>query len=53
MIDIIERGFDAGLRDGDLLAKDMVAVPVAPSSEAVLVYLSVPSRRHSTGRLKR
>jgi len=37
MIDIVEQGFDAGLRYGDLLAKDMVAVPVAPSSEAVLV----------------
>ena len=37
MIDIVEWGFDAGLRYGDLLAKDMMAVPVAPNSEAVLV----------------
>lgn len=51
MIDIVARGFDAGLRYGDLLAKDMVAVPVAPSSEAILVaspaYLdarSMPNR---------
>ena len=37
MIDIVKQGFDAGLRYGDFLEKDMVAVPVAPRSEAVLV----------------
>lgn len=37
IIDIVEQGFDAGLRYGNLLAKDMVAVQVAPSSEALLV----------------
>ena len=37
MIDIVKQGFDAGLRYGDCLEKDMAAVPVAPRSEAVLV----------------
>jgi DNA-binding transcriptional LysR family regulator len=37
MIDIVKQGFDAGLRYGDCLEKDMAAVPVAPKSEAVLV----------------
>ena len=51
MIDIVRQGFDAGLRYGDCLEKDMTAVLVAPRSEAILVaapaYLdarSVPSR---------
>ena len=37
MIDIVKQGFDAGIRYGNCLAKDMVAVPIAPESEAVLV----------------
>ncbi|MBA8880910.1 LysR family transcriptional regulator [Phyllobacterium myrsinacearum] len=37
LIDIIKQGYDAGLRYGNCLEKDMVAVPVASTSEAVLV----------------
>lgn len=37
MIDIVKQGYDAGLRYGNCIEKDMVAVPVAPRSEAVLV----------------
>lgn len=37
LIDIVKQGYDAGLRYGNCLEKDMVAVPVAPMSEAVLV----------------
>ncbi len=37
MIDIVKQGYDAGLRYGNNIEKDMVAVPVAPRSEAVLV----------------
>ena len=37
LIDIVKHGYDAGLRYGNCLEKDMVAVPVAPRSEAVLV----------------
>lgn len=36
-IDIVKHGYDAGLRYGNYLERDMVAVPVAPPSEAVLV----------------
>ncbi|WP_139169503.1 LysR family transcriptional regulator [Chitinasiproducens palmae] len=37
LIDIVKAGYDAGLRHGACLDKDMVAVPVAPASEAILV----------------
>lgn len=37
LIDIVKEGFDAGLRYGNYLDKDMVAVAVAPESRAVLV----------------
>ncbi len=37
MIDIVKQGYDAGLRYGNNIEKDMVAVLVAPRSEAVLV----------------
>lgn len=37
LIDIADRGFDAGLRYGHLLAKDMESVEVLAASDAVLV----------------
>ena len=37
LIDIVKQGYDAGLRYGNCIEKDMVAVQVAPRSEAVLV----------------
>lgn len=37
LVDIAEKGFDAGLRYGDLLAKDMETVEVLGASVAVLV----------------
>lgn len=37
LIDIVKQGYDAGLRYGNCIEKDMVAVQVAPSSEAILV----------------
>ena len=37
MVDIVKQGYDAGLRYGNSIDKDMVVVPVAPGSEAVLV----------------
>ena len=37
LIDIVKQGYDAGLRYGNCLEKDMVAVQLAPKSEAVLV----------------
>ncbi|MBE7209861.1 MAG: LysR family transcriptional regulator [Gluconacetobacter diazotrophicus] len=37
LVDIVSQGYDAGLRYGNNIEKDMVAVPVAPASEAILV----------------
>ncbi len=37
LVDIVKQGYDAGLRFGNHLEKDMVAVQVAPPSAAILV----------------
>lgn len=37
MVDIVKQGYDAGLRFGNHLEKDMVAVQIAPPSTAILV----------------
>jgi Transcriptional regulator len=37
LVDIVKQGYDAGLRFGNHLEKDMVAVQIAPPSMAVLV----------------
>ncbi|MFP3544436.1 LysR family transcriptional regulator [Rhizobium sp. SIMBA_035] len=37
LVDIVKQGYDAGLRYGRNIDKDMVAVPVAPASQAILV----------------
>ncbi len=37
MIDIVKQGYDAGLRYGNCLQKDMIAIPIAPPSKAVLI----------------
>ena len=47
-IDIVKQGYDAGLRYGNYLDKDMVAVPVAPPSEAVLVASPAYLRARAT-----
>jgi DNA-binding transcriptional LysR family regulator len=43
-VDIVERGFDAGIRLGEYVAKDMVSVPLTPRDRIVIVaapaYLS-------------
>ena len=39
-VDIVKQGYDAGLRYGDCLEQDMVAVPIAPPAEAILVASS-------------
>lgn len=45
VVDIVEQGFDAGMRFGELLQQDMVAVPVGPPMRFVVcaapVYLDV------------
>lgn len=37
LVDIVKQGYDAGLRFGNHLEKDMVAVQIAPPSAAILV----------------
>lgn len=37
LIDIVERGLDAGVRSGDIVAKDMIAVPIGPPLRMVVV----------------
>jgi DNA-binding transcriptional LysR family regulator len=37
MIDIVEQGFDAGLRYGEHLAQDMIAVPLGPPQRYAVV----------------
>jgi DNA-binding transcriptional LysR family regulator len=37
LIDIVERGFDAGVRFGETLAQDMIAVPLGPPTRYVVV----------------
>ncbi|MET3648999.1 hypothetical protein [Phyllobacterium ifriqiyense] len=37
LVDIVKQGCDAGLRFGNHLEKDMVAVQIAPPSTAILV----------------
>src|SRR5262249_51025709 len=36
-IDIVSEGFDAGVRFGELLAQDMIAVPIGPPQRAAYV----------------
>ena len=36
LVDVVGQGFDAGLRYGDMLARDVVAVKLTPGSEALL-----------------
>jgi DNA-binding transcriptional LysR family regulator len=45
LVDIVKLGYDAGLRYGNYLDKDMVAVPIAPRSAAILV--ASPAYFHS------
>ena len=37
MVDIVAQGFDAGIRYGSLLERDMVAVKIAGASTAIVV----------------
>jgi DNA-binding transcriptional LysR family regulator len=37
LIDIVAQGFDAGVRSGDIVAKDMIAAPIGPPLRFVVV----------------
>ena len=51
LVDIVKQGFDAGLRYGNVLEKDMVTIPVAPRSDAILVASPGYLRRRSVPRV--
>lgn len=48
LVDIVGRGFDAGIRFGNLVERDMVAVKVGPPIAAWILASPEYLRRHST-----
>jgi DNA-binding transcriptional LysR family regulator len=46
LIDIVAQGFDAGVRSGDIVAKDMIAVPIGPPVRFVVVGAPAYFERH-------
>jgi DNA-binding transcriptional LysR family regulator len=50
LVDLVEQGFDAGFRYGDMLARDVVAVRVLPASEAILAAAPGYLKRHAAPR---
>ncbi|SDR35105.1 DNA-binding transcriptional regulator, LysR family [Rhizobiales bacterium GAS113] len=55
--DVVAGGFDAGVRLGEMIAKDMVAVRLTPPFEAIIVaapsYLAEKGKPRSIGELSR
>ena len=47
-IDIVERGFDAGIRLGDSVARDMVSVPLSSREKIVIVASPAYLKRYGT-----
>lgn len=47
-VDIVAAGFDAGVRYGESLAKDMIAVPIGPTQRYALVASPAFLARHGT-----
>ncbi len=47
LIDIVQQGFDAGVRSGDIVAKDMIAVPIGPPLRFVVVGSPAYFERYS------
>lgn len=56
IIDIVEKGFDAGLRFGESLALDMIAIPIGPKLRFAVVgspaYLEIHGRPQHPKELK-
>lgn len=46
IVDIVEQGFDAGVRFGNQLAQDMIAVPLGPSLQYAIVASPDYLRQH-------
>jgi DNA-binding transcriptional LysR family regulator len=45
-VDIVERGFDAGIRIGNMTSPDMIAIPISEPLLAVMVAAPAYLRRH-------
>jgi DNA-binding transcriptional LysR family regulator len=45
-VDIVDAGFDAGVRDGEHLAQDMIAVPLGPAQRYAVVASPACVERH-------
>ncbi|WP_256853376.1 LysR family transcriptional regulator [Pantoea sp. Fr+CA_20] len=48
LVDILEAGFDAGIRYGDVLAQDMIALPFGPAMRTLVVASPAFIERHGT-----
>ncbi|WP_324020466.1 LysR family transcriptional regulator [Pantoea sp. JZ29] len=46
LVDILEAGFDAGIRYGDVLAQDMIALPFGPAMRTLVVASPAFIERH-------
>ncbi|KLD78147.1 LysR family transcriptional regulator [Xanthomonas hyacinthi] len=46
LVDVVAAGFDAGIRLGERLARDMIAVPLGPMQRQVIVAAPAYFRRH-------
>ncbi|MDL5367681.1 LysR family transcriptional regulator [Xanthomonas sp. NCPPB 2654] len=46
LVDVVAEGFDAGIRLGECLARDMIAVPLGPMQRQVIVAAPSYFRRH-------
>jgi DNA-binding transcriptional LysR family regulator len=48
MVDVVSEGFDAGIRFGEIIAADMVAVPIGPRQRSAVVATPTFFERHET-----
>lgn len=46
LVDMVSEGFDAGVRFGEILAQDMIAVPIGPRQRTAIVASPVFFTRH-------
>lgn len=46
LVDIVAEGFDAGVRDGDLVARDMIAVRIGPDLRMAVVGAPAYFKKH-------
>jgi len=47
LVDVVSKGFDAGVRFGEVIAQDMIAVPIGPRQRTAIVASPDYFRRHA------